>query len=229
MPEKNMKFYLVLIASFAFVVLMHSVETATAAKTPVCSVDVSAAPELSDFAKQLPPLCEKNYPKIRNILSSPGFKPPDKVKLIFRRQDEPGVALGDTIYLSIDWFKKYPDDLGAIVHELAHVVQSYPANQPFWLQEGIADYIRYDLGYQNASSKPRCVQQFPHYTSGYWCSAAFLGFVEKNYKSKNVVNTINAKLRSDLYCDIVFKELTGKRIEQLWQDCLLADCKGGNP
>jgi len=202
----------------------------TNAKTPICTIDVSDAPELTEYSKQLPPLCEKNYPKIADKLKSSGFKPPAKVKLIFRVQQNPAETLGDTIYLSIVWFKAHPDDLGAIVHELAHVVQSYSGSQtPFWLQEGIADYIRYDLGYQNSWSYPHCEIRSPHYDSGYWCSAAFLGFVEKTYKSKKVINTVNARLRNDLYCDIAFKELTGKRIEDLWKDCLLADCKGGTP
>jgi len=201
------------------------------AQTQICEVDATAAPELAEFAKQIPPLCEKNYPKIKKILESKGFEPTAKVKLIFRQQQNPGEAVGDTIYLSIEWFKKYPADLGAIVHEMAHVVQSYPqgGTQPFWLQEGIADFVRYETGYQNSWSYPHCGEGSPRYDSGYWCSAAFLGFVEKKYKSKKPIATINEKLRANSYTDAVFKNITGKEISELWRDCLLADCKGGTP
>ncbi|HEX8565187.1 MAG TPA: basic secretory protein-like protein [Pyrinomonadaceae bacterium] len=201
------------------------------AQTQICEVDATAAPELAEFVKQLPALCEKNYPKIKNILASKSFEPPAKVKLIFRQQQNPGEAVGDTVYLSIEWFKKYPQDLGAIVHELAHVVQSYPQNgtQPFWLKEGIADFVRYATGYQNSWSNPRCGGVYPRYDSGYWCSAAFLGFVEKRYKSKNPAAAVNEKLRANSYTDAVFKDVTGKEISELWRDCLLADCNGGTP
>src|SRR5437773_1777157 len=53
-------------------------------------------------------------------------------------------AGGSHIVASARYFEARPDDVGAIVHETAHVVQHYQSqHNPSWLVEGIADYVRY--------------------------------------------------------------------------------------
>jgi hypothetical protein len=195
----------------------------------ICEVDVSESPRMAAFARALPSLCESNYPKIKRKLVSDSFQPPGRVKLVFRENlSYPAQALGDQIELSSGWFTEHPDDLGAIVHEMAHVVQAYPPGQPSWVTEGIADYIRYWRGYQSATSYAHCAPGSDHYTSGYWCSAAFLKFVEKKYDGK-IVARLNKALRENRYSDSLFNDYTGKSPEQLWQECRKKDCQGGRP
>lgn len=50
---------------------------------------------------------------------------------------------GTTITLDRDWFKGHPDDVGAIVHEMAHAFQSVPGGTASMkVIEGIADAVR---------------------------------------------------------------------------------------
>ena len=195
----------------------------------ICDVDISESPQMATFAKALPSLCESNYPKIKRKLISDSFRPPGRVRLVFRENLQyPAQALGDRIELSSRWFTEHPDDLGAVVHEMAHVVQSYPPGQPSWVVEGIADYIRYWRGYQSATSYAHCAPGSDHYTSGYWCSAAFLKFVEKKYDGK-IIARLNKALRENRYTDALFDASTGKSPERLWQECRKKDCRGGRP
>jgi hypothetical protein len=187
-----------------------------------CKVDYEAVPEMSAFAKQVANLCEENYPKIKQILSDGKSQPP--YQIIFKqKQANPGETRGSVVYLSSEWFVAHPDDLGAIVHEIAHVVQGYPSGQPFWLVEGIGDYVRYKLGFQNSWSYPHCGVGSESYDSGYWCSAAFLMFIEKNY-NQDIIAELNEDLRKNRYQDSLFQSYAGKTIGALWQECKQADC-----
>jgi hypothetical protein len=100
---------------------------------------------------------------------------------------------------------------------MAHVAQRYAPGAPGHWTEGIADYVRYTLGYTNSWSYPHCAAQFPHYTSGYWCTSAFLMHVEAKYGSK-VVLQLNSALRQRGYSDDFFEKATGKKIDDLWAD-----------
>ncbi len=188
-----------------------------------CRVDYSDFIGMESFARRVAKLCEENYPKIKQTL--PGnekLQPP--YQIIFRqKQTNPGETWGSTIYLSSEWFTVHPDDLGAIIHEMAHVVQGYPAGPPFWLVEGMGDYVRYKLGYQNSWSYPHCGAGSESYNSGYWCGAAFLMFIEKNY-DKGIIAELNTDSRENKYSDSLFQLYTGKTIESLWQECRQFDC-----
>lgn len=187
-----------------------------------CRVDYREAPNLGFFATEVAALCEDNYPGIKQKLAGDGLQPP--YRMVFKQeQDNPGQTQESVIYLSSDWFTEHPEDLGAIIHEMAHAVQGYPAGQPFWLTEGIADYIRYWLGYQTDWSYPHCGIGSEHYTSGYWCSAAFLIYIEKTY-DQNIIAELNSVLRAGSYQDSFFENHTGKALENLWQECQQSDC-----
>lgn len=139
----------------------------------------------------------------------------------------PAATIGNRILLSEEYFKNNTNDLGAIIHELTHVVQSYPNDSPARLREGIADYIRYSRGYQSATSYPHCNSpEYPFYDSGYWCSAAFLGYIDKKYGGK-IIEHLNKALRENRYSDTLFATYTKKTIDELWKECLKKECKGG--
>jgi hypothetical protein len=191
-----------------------------------CRVDCSEAPEMLDFANKAARLVEDVYPRIQNKLD-PSYMISSLILKFKKDQTYPGLVVGFTINLSSQWFLQHPDDLGAVVHETTHVAQAYGPSQPSWLVEGIADYMRFWLGYQNSWSYPHCDAHTPHYLNGYSCAAAFLQYVERVY-DKDIVPKVHIAMRSNKYNDLLFKELTGKIIQELWPEALNAECKGGS-
>lgn len=68
----------------------------------------------------------------------------------------------------------HPDDQGAIVHEMVHVVQQYRGRgNPGWLVEGIADYFRWFV-YEPPSKQPHPDLSRASYRDSYRTTAAFL-------------------------------------------------------
>ena len=108
-------------------------------------VNVDDAPEMKDWAETAARICERQYPMICEELQSDGFKPRHVVVMRLRKRYN-GVAAtgGGRITGSVAYFKDHPGDFGAMVHETVHVVQGYGyGNNPVWLVEGIADYVRF--------------------------------------------------------------------------------------
>lgn len=190
--------------------------------TSLCKVDYNEFPTMGIFIKEVAKLCEDNYPKISQRLANDKLQPP--YLIIFKKKlvDKAGEVRQSIINLSGGWFTAHPEDLGTIIHEMTHVVQNSSVDQPFWLIEGIADYIRYWLDYSTFLNYPHC-EFGEHYTSGYECSAAFLRYVEKVY-NKDIITKLNLALRENNYTDSLFKSFTGKTLEELWQECKEADC-----
>jgi hypothetical protein len=184
----------------------------------VREVDISQTPEMEAYAKEARQLCEEVYPKILKLMADDPTKLPQQFDLIFRhKQSDPGLTSGTRIYLSSDWFLKHPADLGAIVHEMAHVAQQYAGGAPGYWVEGVADYVRYTLGYTNGWSYPHCSAEFPHYSSGYWCTSAFLMYVEATYGTVTIRH-FNEALRNGSYSDGFFAQATGKSLDAIWAD-----------
>jgi len=178
------------------------------------TVDVSDAPEIREWAEKVARICERAYPMINEELKSDGFKPPHQVTMTLKKSYR-GVAEagGGRITGSVKFFTDHPDDVGAMVHETAHIVQNYRRRgNPGWLVEGVADYVRFfkfepgNLG--------RIDAQRAHYNSSYRVSAAFLAYVTEKY-DKELVLKLNKLMRDGNYRDDVFKELTGKTLEEL--------------
>jgi hypothetical protein len=188
--------------------------------SPRIEIDVEEVPQLRAWAEKSKANCEKWYPRIVKILGG-GGKPPRKVTLIFKRNMK-GVAgtSGDRIAISGDWVTAHPDDFGMVIHELTHVVQGYPKYDPVWLVEGIADYVRY--WHFEPKRKPRVEPKKASYREGYGTAAAFLAWVEKTH-DKEIVPKLNRALRAGKYRNELFKEYTGKDLDQLWRDFTAAE------
>src|SRR5579863_9390375 len=99
-------------------------------------VEYDEVPDLKEWAEKARDLCEKWYPIISEALASKDFRPPGEVKLLFK-DEKKGIAYtsGAKITVVADWVRKHPDDFGMVIHELCHVVQSYPKGVG-WLTEG---------------------------------------------------------------------------------------------
>jgi len=177
-------------------------------------VDATDAPEMKDWLKKTARVCEQQYPMICEELESDGFKPPPRISMTLKK-DYKGVAStsGDKIVGSIRYFRAHPDDVGAMVHETVHVVQQYRGrDNPGWLVEGIADYIRF-FKYEPGKIG-RLDPERVRYDGSYRQSAAFLAYLTDKY-DKKLVRKINAVMREGKYKEEIFKELTGKTVQDL--------------
>ena len=200
------------------------------------TINTSEAPDLDDWAQnKLKPVLQEWYPKICAELPVDGYTPPDHFSVTFRKNFK-GVAWtqNQRIEASADWIKKNLDgeSLGAIVHEEVHVVQNpffrrqpkgTPSSRiPGWLLEGSCDYIRW-FQYEPVNRRRRDPNpDKANYNDAYFTTAHFLVFVSNKY-DKNIVAEMNAANRKGTYSVDLWKQYTGKSIDELsneWKDSL---------
>ncbi|HEY1186740.1 MAG TPA: basic secretory protein-like protein [Gemmata sp.] len=186
------------------------------------TIDVTDAPEMREWTEKVVRVCEREYPMICDTLTSEEFRPPTQIRLAMKA-DYNGVAMagGNRITGSVKYFKAHPADIGAMVHETAHCVQSYRGRRlPGWLVEGIADYVRFWKFEPGTAG--RVNPQRAAFDGSYRTTAAFLAFVADRY-DRQAVTKLNAILRADRYNPGVWKTLTGKTVEELnkeWRESL---------
>ena len=194
-------------------------------KAFVRRVDYSEAPEMKELAERARQIGNEMYPKVLAVLADDTSTLPQQFHIIFKKHTSggaPGTTLGTTIRLNAGWLTDNPGYLEAIVsHEMAHVAQHYKwydsSKIPWYWREGIADYVRYKLGYTNGWGCPQCSAEFPHYTSGWSCAGAFLLYLEKTYDS-NVVRQLNTELRRGAYSEQFFPRATARGLDELWAE-----------
>jgi hypothetical protein len=187
------------------------------------AIDATEMPQLADWVeKRLRPVCREWYPKIVEMLPSEGFKAPRHCTVTFRKDMQGVAATGGTqVNCAGQWFSHNLDGeaAGAVVHELVHVVQRYGRVRggrpnPGWLVEGIADYIRWFL-FEPESQRPRPDPARAKYTDSYRTTAAFLNYVVEHH-DKDFVRKINAAMREGRYFPELWKEYSGKTVDELW-------------
>ena len=118
------------------------------------------------------------------------------------------------------WFKKHPGDVDVVTHEVMHIVQAYPHHAgPGWITEGIADYVRYTMGVDNAGAGWKLPDFSPqqHYQQAYRVTARFLAWLE-GHGHAGVVKSLDNAMRTKTYTDDTWKQLTGKTVDELWAD-----------
>ncbi|MGY3055416.1 hypothetical protein ACVWYG_003632 [Pedobacter sp. UYEF25] len=117
------------------------------------------------------------------------------------------------------YMSKHPSDIDVVTHETMHIVQDYGQSVgPGWLTEGIADYARYKFGIANAEAGWKLMppKENDSYTNSYRTTAAFFAWIEKNVKP-GIVKTVDATLRNHTYSPNIWKDQTGKNLDDLWQ------------
>jgi hypothetical protein len=179
-------------------------------------VDVSRAPEAKAWAEKAGSLAAKWYPLIAELLKSDGFTPPKELKLVFEKSGGVAGTSGNVIHINAGWIRKHPRDYGMVIHEMVHVVQSYPRPDPGWVTEGIADYIRF-FHFEPKTKLPPPDAKKASYRDSYQTTAAFFAWIEKKYDPK-IVNRLNRAMRESKYSDALFKKYTGKSLDGLWQE-----------
>jgi hypothetical protein len=187
---------------------------------PNVTIDVTDVPEALPWAEQARALVREWFPLVCQLLATERYKPPKTLKLTFRKEiPAPAYSTGDEITINGKWIHDHPDDFGMVIHEMTHVIQAYPpgrANKPGWLVEGIADYIRW-WRYEPESPRTPIDPQRASYRDSYRTTAAFLAWVVGKY-NRALVPELDRALRSRSYTDDLFKQLTGKSLDDLWSE-----------
>jgi hypothetical protein len=195
------------------------------------TIHTRQAPELRPWAEgKLGPVLAEWYPKIVALLPSEGFVAPTNVLLILRPGRGVAETEGTRVTANSTWLQSEigGEAIGALVHELVHVVQQYgraprdpahPGRSPGWLVEGMADYIRwfrYEPGSHGADIVwMRKLRHFsPRYNAGYRVTANFLNWVTEHYDA-NLVTQLNAAMREGKYDTGLWKQHTGRTLQQL--------------
>lgn len=201
--------------------------TSESAATPKIEItlDTTDAPEMADWAEKAKKACEDSYPMIVKLLGDEGFKPPTKTKIVFKHMDGVAHTAGGTITCSAQWFTDHPDDVGAVIHELCHVVQRYRMKQPpGWVTEGIADYVRW-FNFEPENRHPHVRNpRRAKYTDSYQTTAAFFDWIVKN-KDPQFATRLNAAARRGDYKPELFKEFAGSPLDDLWAEFIKAQTK----
>jgi hypothetical protein len=192
-------------------------------------IDYTEMPELKEWVEaKLKPACVQWYPMIVEMLPSEGFTAPRRASVTFRK-DMKGVAAtgGTRVECAGLWFSKNLDGeaVGAVIHELVHVVQQYGhvrggADNPGWLVEGLSDYIRW-FKFESPVNRPKVNPARARYTDSYRTTAAFLNYLVETYdkdKSKAIIKTLNTAMRQGKYTPDLWKQSTGKTVDELWAD-----------
>ena len=90
---------------------------------------------------------------------------------------------------------------------------------PGWIGEGIPDYIRwflYEPQTRGAEISARALPQ-ARYDASYRTSANFINWVTNTY-DKDLPRKVNAAAREGRYMDEIWKELTGKTVQELGEE-----------
>lgn len=186
---------------------------------PPITVDVSESPESAKWAAEAKKLAEAWWPHLCQLLSTQDFKPPKAIKFKFRnKQDAPAYAGGGEISFSVDWITKHPDDMGVVIHELTHIVQSYPGNKvdTGWLVEGIADYMRW-WRFEPEALNHRINWEKATYKDGYGTTAWLLAWAGRKH-NMGLVPALDLNLRKGEDPNPTILRMTGKNVEDLWKD-----------
>lgn len=193
--------------------------------TPPVVLDVSAFPESKAWGEEAKGLVEKWFPTLTSWLSTESYKVPKEIKLTIKPEiSAPAYTTGSEITINGKWITQHPEDLGMVIHELVHVIQSYPGyrGKPGWLVEGIADYIRwwrYEPEYFATRGRPKINPEKSKYTDAYRTTAYWLAYCAKKY-DMSLVPALDKAMRDRKDPMPVFKELTGKDPDELWKEFL---------
>ncbi|MGH7968535.1 MAG: basic secretory protein-like protein [Limisphaerales bacterium] len=202
-------------------------------------IDTSKAPEMTEWARSiLGPAAKEWYPKIAQLLASPGFDAPPECTIDFRDlgaiSDAPGQVVafteGTRVTCRAEWFRQNTtgEACGCVVHELVHVIQQYPQQRgataqegqvPDWLVEGIADYIRWFLFEPQSHGAEITTESLSaaRYDASYRITGNFLNWIAQRCGT-NVIARINEAARDGKYSPTIWKEITGREADELGRE-----------
>src|SRR5262249_51940627 len=149
------------------------------------------APEMKDWAEEAARTCERAYQLINEELKSDGYRPPTLVPLALK-SGYAGIAMTSRgrITASGNYFQARPDGAGAWGRVTVCVVQNYQGrDNPRWLVEAVADYIRF-FKFEPGRLEPP-TPELARCTGGSQVAAAFLDYLTRKY-DREVIRRLNA-------------------------------------
>lgn len=190
---------------------------------PSTPVDEATKAKLEELAKTYERVARDNYPLVIHALRMESEPVAKDVKIVVTYAYD-GVAAtsgsgfgganrGARIVVSAKYALGHPNDLGMIVHEMVHVVQSYPTYDPVWLVEGVADWVRW-FNYEALAKRPRPNPTRAKARDSYQTTGAFLYYVSTRYDF-NLVPKLNRAFKDRAYKESLFKDYTGKTLDEL--------------
>ena len=182
-------------------------------------VDTSEVPEPRRLGTEgWPASSRSGIRRSRRCSRARDSRPRATWRFLFKK-DMPGTApaytQGSRITIAADWVKQHPEDFGMVIHELSHIIQSYQGENPGWLVEGVADYVRF-VRFEPDSGGLSYPKPNSSYRDGYRTTARFLGWIEAY--DQDIVKRLNRAMREGKYTDELFKESTGKDLDGLWRE-----------
>ena len=200
-----------------------SVDLSAGRDKPSVVVDAATKAKLDELAKTYERVARDNYPLIIHALRMEGDPVAKDVQIVVTYAYKGVAATGDSgfggvnrgarISVSADYALAHPNDLGMIVHEMVHVVQSYPNYDPVWLVEGIADWVRW-FNWEEVAKRPRPNPARAKARDSYQTTGAFLYYVSVHYDI-NLVPKLNRAFKDRAYKESLFKDYTGKTLDEL--------------
>jgi hypothetical protein len=150
----------------------------------------------------------KKSPRVVNFVVDPEY-------------DGVAATSNDKVVFSVKYMSSHPNDIDVVTHEVMHIVQGYGqrSGMPGWVTEGIADYVRYAYGVNNAGAGWRLPEfsEKHSYQNSYRITARFFAWIE--LKNKGVMRKLDQAGRDKTYeKGAIWTKLTGKTIDELWSD-----------
>jgi hypothetical protein len=193
------------------------------------TIETTETPDLTEWAhRELAPVVREWYPRLVKMLPSEGYEAPKRVSVTFSANMRGVAATGGTrVRCAAGWFRQnlQGEAKGAVVHELAHVVQNYgqarrtnpnAVRTPGWVVEGICDYIRwflYEPQTRGAEVTARNISR-ARYDASYRMTGNFLNWVSETH-AKDIVPRLNAAARAGQYSEDIWTTATGHTVQEL--------------
>lgn len=198
-----------------------STETRTIKKGKMTLLFTCKSAEFSEETNQK--LIETFFKVYPTLVKTYNKKSTSKVTFIIDPEYD-GVAAtwDDKVVFSVKYMTSHPGDIDVVTHEVMHIVQGYgdDSGMPGWLTEGIADYVRYAYGVDNAGAGWK-LPEFSdkhNYQNSYRITARFFAWMEQS-GYKGIVKKLDQAGRDKTYENgALWEKLTGKTIEELWAD-----------
>lgn len=187
-----------------------------ATPTPTVIIDPASDSNYTPWLRQYGvPIVEAWYPMVADKLAHPAYTPPSTMTIRVASFNGVAYAQGNSITISSSWLAgNMSTSQGVLIHEMVHVLQSYPDYNPSWITEGIADYVRYHM-FRDAGD-PQPPSPSSHYTDGYGTAGYFLAYIES--KHPEFVRNLNISRHQNANADNFVLSYTGKTFPQLWND-----------
>jgi hypothetical protein len=187
---------------------------------PVKRITFSGVPVDEELRASALAIATNDFAKVQDILQCPASEREFSIqfKRLWRSKEGEmgGYTAGNLVHLNPALFTNNADRLASTLrHEMTHLLQHYAPGAPRFWREGICDYVAFKLS--ETADSCQCTGQFPHYTAGYQCAAAFLAHMANTHDS-NIVARLHAVLIRGEYSDDWFQFKTGKDLATLWTE-----------